>query len=296
MDFGKDASVEQAAGYGASFEYVVKHVKPMRESGRPTRKEWWLHMRPCPSMRDAVEPLPRFLATPTLTKHRLFVWMQGRALPDHQLTVFCRSDDYFFGVLHSSIHELWALRMGTQLESRPRYTPTTCFETFPLPWPPGEEPEDDPAYRRIAEAARELNEQREHWLNPREWIDPIARMVDAISDFSDVPEEARPLIRESAIMSMAAKDQRLKKRTLTNLYNERPTWLKLVHEKLDRAVLAAYAATDPDGEWSEDWAEVWIETGAGQPLPDGHPLIDRRREIDQRVLANLLRLNLQRAS
>ncbi len=158
-------------------------------------------------------------------------------------------------MLQSAVHELWSLRQGTQLETRPRYTPTTCFETYPLPWPPGEEPEDDPAYRRIAEAARELNEQREHWLNPPEWIEPIAGLVDAISDFSDVPDEARPLIRQSAIIAMAAKDQRLKKRTLTNLYNERPTWLKLAHEKLDRAVLAAYAATDlapGNGDWSDD--------------------------------------------
>ncbi len=32
----------------------------------------------------------------------------------------------------------------------------------------------------------------------------------------------------------------LKKRTLTNLYNEHPTWLTLAHEKLDNAVFAAY--------------------------------------------------------
>jgi hypothetical protein len=57
------------------------------------------------------------------------------------------------------------------------------------------------------------------------------------------------------------------KRTLTNLYNERPTWLKLTREKLDRAVLATYAATDAAGDWSESWAELWTETGAGQPLP-----------------------------
>ena len=66
-------------------------------------------------------------------------------------------------------------------------------------------------------------------------------------------------------MAAAAKDARLKKRTLTNLYNERPTWLKHSHEKLDRAVLAAYAAVDPSGEWGEDWAEAWIDTGAGRP-------------------------------
>ncbi len=150
-------------------------------------------------------------------------------------------------------------------------------------------------HQRISEAARELNEQRERWLNPPEWVDPIAEQVDAEDDFSDVPEEARPLIRHSAIMARAAKDKRLKRRTLTNLYNERPTWLRIAHEKLDRAVLAAYAHVDPEGEWSEDWAEVWTETGAGQPLPEDHELAPRRAEIDQRVLANLLRMNLSRA-
>ena len=34
--------------------------------------------------------------------------------------------------------------------------------------------------------------------------------------------------------------RRLAKRTLTNLYNERPTWLQLAHQKLDEAVFAAY--------------------------------------------------------
>src|SRR5687768_18054858 len=85
-----------------------------------------------------------------------------------------------------------------------------------------------------------------------------------------------PLIRHSAIMAAAAKDSRLKNRTLTNLYNQRPTWLKLAHDQLDRAVLAAYAATDPPNtstaHWSEDWATVWTDSGAGQLLPDNHPL------------------------
>jgi hypothetical protein len=65
-----------------------------------------------------------------------------------------------------------------------------------------------------------LNELRERWLNPPEWIEPLAARIDAADDFSDVPAEARPLIRQSAIMAAAAKDARLKKRTLTNLYNE----------------------------------------------------------------------------
>ncbi len=96
-------------------------------------------------------------------------------------------------------------------------------------------------------------------------------------------------------MAAAAKHPQLKKRTLTNLYNQRPTWLKLAHENLDRAVLAAYAAIDPEGAWQEDWAAVWTETGPGQSLAEDHPQAARRAEIDQQVLANLLRLNLSRA-
>jgi hypothetical protein len=44
---------------------------------------------------------------------------------------------------------------------------------------------------------------------------------------------------------------KLKKRTLTNLYNQRPTWLDLAHRKLDEAVGAAYG-------WSPDLSEEQI--------------------------------------
>jgi len=56
----------------------------------------------------------------------------------------------------------------------------------------------------------------------------------------------RNLLRLS--FACAAKDPNLRKRTLTHLYNERPTWLKLAHLELDRAVLAAYAAVDDEGD------------------------------------------------
>jgi hypothetical protein len=36
---------------------------------------------------------------------------------------------------------------------------------------------------------------------------------------------------------------KLKKHTLTNLYNERPAWLDLAHQKLDSAVADAYGCT-----------------------------------------------------
>jgi hypothetical protein len=295
VDFGPAMTLVEASGYEQPFEYVRRLVKPERDSNRRDsyREKWWIHQEARGELRDVLET-PLVLLTPRVSKHRLWVRSDSTILPDCQVIVFARGDDYFFGVLHSSIQEMWALRMGTQLEDRPRYTPTTCFETFALPWAPGKEPADGLLCVRIAEAARHLNEQRERWLNPPEWINAIAAAVDHEDSFPDVPEAARPLIRQSAIMDRAAKHPELKRRTLTALYNERPTWLRLAHQELDRAVLAAYAATDPAGGWPEDWAEVWADTGAGQTLPPNHPLAARRSEIDARVLENLLRLNQAR--
>jgi type II restriction/modification system DNA methylase subunit YeeA len=213
VDFGVNTSELEAALYEVPFRYVEEHVKPMRATSRSQQRDarWWLTLWPRPEMRAAVAKLSRFLATPTVSKHRLFVWFTPEILPNHQVVVFAREDDYFFGVLHSRAHEVWSLRMGTSLEDRPRYTPTTCFETFPFPWPPGAEPVGDPLVQEIAAAAKELDERRWAWLDP-----PGASEAD------------------------------LKKRTLTNLYNERPTWLQHLHDRLDRAVWAAYGWEDDD--------------------------------------------------
>jgi len=280
------------------FEYVVKHVKPEREKNRRKgrRDTWWLWGEPNRNMRRLIAPLQRYIVTCQTAKHRMWAWFSNAEIAAQTVIGVARSDDYFFGVLQSALHELWALRMGTQLEDRPRYTPTTCFETFPLPWAPGKEPSDNPVHQQISVATKDLDEMRHRWLNPPEWIEPIAQAIDAKDDFADVPAEARPLIRQSAIMAAAAKDPNLKKRTLTKLYNERPTWLKLAHRKLDEAVLGAYAQVDPEAQWSLAWAEVWQDSGAGQPLPAGHPLAAERADVDQKVLANLLRLNMARSA
>ena len=51
--------------------------------------------------------------------------------------------------------------------------------------------------------------------------------------------QARSKERFAALAdSIAHTDQKL--RTLTNLYNQRPTWLDLAHRALDMAVAAAY--------------------------------------------------------
>ena len=300
IDYGCEMEERIAASYEGPFEYLRANVYPERNRNRRESyaRLWWKHVEPRPAMREACRGHARVLGTAITSPHRVFVWIDPAVLPDHKIIVFARSDDLFFGVLQSSIHEIWSRSTGSQVrevESGFSYTPSESFETFPLPWQRRNAPPDQSIHQQVAEAAAELNGMRERWLNPPEWIDPIAGAIDEADDFADVPAEARPLIRQSAIMAAAAKDKNLKKRTLTNLYNERPTWLRLAHRKLDEAVLAAYAAVDPEGDWSSEWAAVWEDTGAGQPLPQEHPLFQQRAEVDQRVLANLLRLNQERS-
>jgi type II restriction/modification system DNA methylase subunit YeeA len=202
IDFPPGMTIEQAALYEAPFEYLKEKVKPVRESSRSKVESWWHHERPRPDMRTALVSLSRCIATPTVSKHRLFVWLAPATLPDHQLIVIAKEDDFTFGVLHSRFHELWARGMGTQLreaESGFRYTPSTTFETYPFP-----DPTPDQS-TQIADIAARLSRLRTQWLDPR-GQDPAV----------------------------------LKQRTLTNLYNAPPTWLQQLHEELDAAVAAAY--------------------------------------------------------
>jgi hypothetical protein len=167
--------------------------------------------------------------------------MTAPTLPDHQLIAFARDDDYFFGIAHSRFHQVWALKLGTRLETRPRYTPTTCFETFPFPEP------NDKQRTEISAAAKELNELRENWLNPPEWTltrelifsgsvkGPWSRFIHKPNE-QGIGTVCYPRIEPRD--EEAAK--KLAKRTLTNLYNERPAWLANAHAKLDAAVATAY--------------------------------------------------------
>ena len=233
VDFGWTMSDGAAALYEEPFRWVKERVYPMRQKNRieAHRLDWWRHLRPRPEMWRALDGLSRYIATPTVAKHRLFVWCDARISPDHQLIVIARDDDTTFGILHSRFHEAWSLRLGTSLEDRPRYTPTTTFETFPFPAgltpnTPATDYESDPRARTITEAAKRLVELRDRWLNPPEWVDWVDEPVPGYPK--------RPVPRDED----AAKA--LKKRTLTNLYNARPQWLAHAHAALDAAVASAY--------------------------------------------------------
>jgi len=257
IDFGWKMTEAEVALYEMPFGHARKFVMPERLKNRRVAYAlfWWRHVEPRQGMHRALVNSARYIATPTVAKHRLFAWLSSGILPDHQLIVIARDDDTTFGILHSRFHELWSLRLGTSLEDRPRYTPTTTFETFPFPEGltpniPAADYAADPRAIRIAEVARRLNALRENWLNP---ADLVRREPEVAPGY---PDRILPVSEKAARI--------LKKRTLTNLYNERPAWLDNTHRELDAAVAAAYG-------WPADLA-------------------------DDEILKRLLDLNLARAA
>ena len=217
VDFGWRMAREEAGLYEAPFTYAAQNVQPARQRHRSEklRNCWWRHERPRPEMWRRLDGMTRYIATPTVAKHRLFVWLDARVCPGHQLIVIARDDDTTFGILHSRFHEAWSLRLGTWLGkgNDPRYTPTTTFETFPFTG--GLSPDisavdyaDDPRAAAIAEAARRLVELRERWVNPPELVEWVEEAV------AGYPRRLAPRGESAA--------KELGKRTLTSL-SEQPT-------------------------------------------------------------------------
>lgn len=245
IDYPLGLSEGRAAEYEAAFNYLqnarynpddsedLRTLPQARATVRDKHAQvrWWEPYWPRPEMRATIAALPRYIVTAETAQYRLFVWLAMPTLPDKNLIVVARSDDCTFGILQSRVHEIWSLRLGTSLEDRPRYTTTTTFATFPFPEgltpsSPDVEYTSDARAKKIAAAARRLNELRENWLNPPELVERIPEVVPGFPD---------RLIPRSPGAATA-----LKKRTLTNLYNERPAWLQHAHRELDEAVAAAY--------------------------------------------------------
>ncbi len=262
IDFGSHPALESVLAYEAPFKHVQHNVFPYRQTVRRerTRQRWWIYEEARVALRKNLNGLSRYIATPVVAKHRIFVWLPYTSRPSNLLDAIARDDDTTFGILHSRFHELWALRMGTSLEDRPRYTPSTTFETFPFPEGltpniPAAAYAADPRAIKIATAAARLNELRENWLNPPDLVKRVPEVVPGY------PDRILPVSPEAEAV--------LKKRTLTNLYNAKPAWLTHAHKTLGDAVADAYG-------WGDDFRNGAL--------------------TDDEILARLFRLNQERAA
>ena len=274
IDFGTNMAESDASLYEKPFEHCVRAVKPTRISNRNPKlvSQFWHYDGVRVGMRKAITPLHRYLATTITAKFRTFVWFHPSKLADATLVAIARSDDTTFGILHSRFHELWSLATGSTLEDRPRYLPGAAFETFPFP--AGLTPQDTASQQTrrlasgavvpdvkastgsartggdaaqtveaIAEAAHKLTTLRDNWLNPPDWTQRLPEVVPLGMATSPYPDRIVPKL---------GFEKELSERTLTKLYNARPTWLASAHAALDISVATAYGWTEYTPEMPDE--------------------------------------------
>ncbi|ODM70509.1 class I SAM-dependent DNA methyltransferase [Bradyrhizobium elkanii] len=240
VDFGTTFRESEASLYEAPFAIVRDRVVPFRSDPEKSRSDeerltvrYWEFQRPRPEMRRALVGRDRLIVTPESSEHRVFVFVPNTVRVQGSLFAIARDDDVTFGILSSRIHEIWSTAQGNRLGqgNQRRYNIGVTFETFPFP--EGLSPdiaasefENDARATRIAEAARRLNTLRLNWLNP---TDLVRQEPEVVPGF---PDRIVPINEDAAAI--------LRRRTLTDLYNQRPVWLANAHADLDAAVAAAY--------------------------------------------------------
>lgn len=137
-----DWPLEKAQEYPDCFRIVEEKVKPERTRKKndgsfqlryPLPQKWWIYGEKRPTLYQTIAPLERVLVCPIVTKHLSFVLVDSNWVYAHRCAVFPLPYHSTFAILQSIIHEVWARKYSSTLETRLNYSPSDCFETFPFP-------------------------------------------------------------------------------------------------------------------------------------------------------------------
>ena len=123
-----------AADWPDLLAIVEARVKPARDkqNRKALRERWWQYAEKRPGLYRAILPLDRVIAMSRVSPHLAFCVTESARIYSIECNVFAFSDFAPFALLQSRIHETWARFLASTLEERLRYTPSDCFETFPL--------------------------------------------------------------------------------------------------------------------------------------------------------------------
>jgi hypothetical protein len=230
------SEVEVRQRFPEVYQWVLQRVKPDRDSkaGRTAdatqyARDWWLFGKTRPEIRGALERLTRYIVTLATAKHRVFIFLDGKILPDDALISIALSDAYYLGVLSSRIHVRWAISVGGRqgVGDDPRYNKSLCFDPFPFP---------DCSEREratIAAIAEELDGLRKErlQLHPDLSLTALYNVVAKLRSGENLSEP----------------EHRIHDRGLVGV-------IRRLHDDLDRAVFAAYG-------WPTDIADDDILAG-----------------------------------
>jgi hypothetical protein len=264
----QDWSIERARQFVDPFDRIERLVKPERESNNRAvyREKWWIYAEPRPKLVAKLRSFKECFVAAATTKHLNFSRVPTGTVFTHAIFAFTTDRWDQYAVVQSGVHEVWARKYSGALKQDLRYSPSNCFETFPIPgnlWQTA-----NPALAQMGEQYHEHRRRlmRELWLG----LTPIYNLFHA-RELS--PELVSKVSKKPADLARAGFNGLLE--------------LRRLHVALDIAVRDAYGWTDLN--LGHDFVEV-------ETLPEN----DRVRytispAARKEVLMRLLALNHERA-
>ena len=135
-----DWALGTAENYPELLQIVRKKVKPIRDKVKreKRRKNWWLFADIAVGLHQVLDNFDRVFTRSVVSEYHMIALVPTKQIFSMANVIFAYNDFYHFSLLQSWVHELWLRRQASTLESRNRYTPTDCFQTFPFPQNPSD--------------------------------------------------------------------------------------------------------------------------------------------------------------
>jgi hypothetical protein len=124
-----------AANYPDCLAILETKVKKERlgKAADVAKAPWWQFWRSRPELSATTRQMSRVLALSLVNNHLGFHIVPTGTVFAHRLVVFACADWDFFAVLQSHLHYHWAWHYSSTMRTDINYSPSDCFETFPLP-------------------------------------------------------------------------------------------------------------------------------------------------------------------
>ncbi|RPA66882.1 restriction endonuclease [Cyclobacteriaceae bacterium YHN15] len=292
-------SKEEARKYSLPFNHLEANVKPQREEIVLSKKkegkqlgvhdlrasqEWWLYLWPRPELYSAIRDLNNVFVIPRVSKFLNVAIVDAKCVFSDAVVVVASEELTDFVYLISVFHENWTRQNASSLDTRLRYTPTNCFETFPFP-----KKLDDELFIRLTELGERFQNFRSQLLN-------FSQMgLTRIYNYFHKAEISDKITLEIDFKSDKKEIEKLFGISFWNLFNHFQntetsySWkeaifgilgLRELHKQIDEAVLEAYGWTDI--QLRHDFYEMDYLPENDRVRYTIHP--DARKEILKRLL------------
>ena len=124
-----------AADWPDLLAIVEERARPERDvqNRKALRERWWHYAEKRPGLYSTIAGLERVLVCPIVSNTSYFVFLPTGRVFSHKLVVFPFESYAALCVLQSNVHGLWARFFSSTMKDDINYSPSDCFETFPLP-------------------------------------------------------------------------------------------------------------------------------------------------------------------